>query len=69
MVVTKKPKPKQDDEEQSKKFIDAAKQLEADESGETFDRALSIITPKTLPDKAATKPPPKRGRPPKGSAS
>lgn len=66
--MTKKPKPKQDDAEQSEAFIKLAKEVGADERGDIFDRALSIITPKMLPDKAAVKPRPKRGRPPKEPA-
>jgi len=38
---------KRDDKEQSKRFIETARKLEADESGEKFDRALKkIIRPK-----------------------
>ena len=38
-------KPKQDDKEQSKRFIEKARELEADETGETFERAFTKIIP------------------------
>lgn len=66
--MTKNTKPRQDDAEQSEAFIKLAKEVGADERGDIFDRALSIIAPKTLPDKAAAKPRLKRGRPPKEPA-
>jgi hypothetical protein len=37
--------PKADDPEQSKRFIEAARQIEADESGEAFRRAFEKIVP------------------------
>jgi hypothetical protein len=37
--------PKPDDPEQSKRFIDAARKIEADESGEAFRRAFEKIVP------------------------
>ena len=37
-------KPKQDDPAQSKRFIDAAKEIEADESEAGADRAFKKIT-------------------------
>ena len=40
-----KPKPKQDDKEQSKRFIERAREIEADESDEAFERALKKIVP------------------------
>lgn len=40
--MTAKPKTKQDDPEQSKRFEEAARQLEADESGKAFEQALDI---------------------------
>lgn len=42
--VAKKPKPKPDDEEQSRRFVETARELVADESGKAFDRAISSIT-------------------------
>ena len=41
-----KPKPKPDDKEQSKRFIEKAREIEADESDEAFDRAFKMILPK-----------------------
>lgn len=50
--MTEKPKPspkgaspKPDDPEQSKRFIEAARQIEADETGEAFRRAFEKIVP------------------------
>jgi hypothetical protein len=50
--MTEKPKPepkqpnqKPDDPEQSKRFIETARELEADESGEAFRRAFEKIIP------------------------
>ena len=40
-----KPKPEPDDKEQSKRFIEKARELGADESGEEFERALKKIVP------------------------
>jgi hypothetical protein len=37
--------PKPDDPEQSKRFIEAARQIEADETGEAFRRAFEKIVP------------------------
>lgn len=46
-----KQKPKPDDKEQSKRFIEKARELEADESDESFDRAFKeIVPPKTPPN-------------------
>jgi hypothetical protein len=39
-------KPTRDDEEQSKRFIEAARQAEADESEEKADRAFKTVAPK-----------------------
>lgn len=51
--MTEKPKPtpkggslKPDDPEQSKRFIEAARKIEADETGEAFQRAFEKIVPK-----------------------
>jgi hypothetical protein len=50
--MTEKPKPapkrespKPDDPEQSKRFVEAARQIEADETGEAFRRAFEKIVP------------------------
>lgn len=43
-----KPKPKLSDKEQSERFIEAARELGVDESGEEFQRAFDkIVKPKT----------------------
>jgi hypothetical protein len=42
--------PKPDDPEQSRRFVEAARQIEADETGEAFRRALE----KVVPPKVAT---------------
>jgi hypothetical protein len=44
--MTRKPTPKPDDPEQSKRFIEAAKKAEADESKEGADRAFKKVAPK-----------------------
>ena len=38
-----KPKPKLTDKKQSERFKEAARELEADESGEAFERAANAI--------------------------
>lgn len=40
-----KRKPQQDDKEQSKRFEETARELEADETGELFERALDAALP------------------------
>lgn len=42
--MAKKPKPRPDDDEQSQRFVETAKQLGADESGKSFEQAVSAIT-------------------------
>jgi hypothetical protein len=45
---TPKPKrrdPKPDDPAQSKRFVETAREIEADESGDLFQRALEKIVP------------------------
>jgi len=37
--------PATEDKEQSARFIEAARELEADESGEAFDRAVRVVIP------------------------
>jgi|HubBroStandDraft_1064217.scaffolds.fasta_scaffold248060_2 hypothetical protein len=47
------PKPKPDDAEQSRRFIDAAKEAGVDESGKVFEKAFKKIAPeKTAPKRA-----------------
>ena len=41
----KTPEKPQDDPEQSKRFEETARQLDADESGKTFKKALKIVAP------------------------
>ena len=41
----KRANPKPDDPEQSKRFVEAAREIEADESGEAFRRAFEKIVP------------------------
>lgn len=50
----KKPTPKPENPEQSKRFVKIARELESDESGEAFERALKIINP---PSKAKRRKP------------
>ena len=45
----KKRRPKRDNPEQSKRFIDAAKALGVDESGEAFRKAMRGMKPKAKP--------------------
>lgn len=57
-----KPKAKQDDPDQSRRFIEAAKELESDESGSKFDEAVqplvlsNVKTPPPQSGVAAKKP-------------
>jgi hypothetical protein len=49
-----KPKPKADDPAQSKRFIDTAKEVEADDDAEALERAFSkIAPPKRRPSSSA----------------
>lgn len=41
-----KRKPKKDDKEQSQRFVETARDLEIDESGQAFDRAMESVTEK-----------------------
>ena len=43
--MPKKPRPEPDDPEQSKRFVDVARDLESDESGNSFEQALAIVKP------------------------
>lgn len=45
MTMPSKPKPKPDDAAQSKRFIETAKEVGADEDAEALDRAFSKIGP------------------------
>jgi hypothetical protein len=49
--MAKKPKP--DDPEQSKRFIETAKALESDETGEAFERAFKKVVSTKTPKKGA----------------
>jgi len=46
----RKPKGKPDNPAQSKRFIEAAKKLGVDESGEAFSKALNKLVPKKNTD-------------------
>lgn len=50
--MNKTPEKPQDNPEQSKRFEETARQLEADESGKAFKKALKIVVP---PKPAATR--------------
>ena len=49
--MPRKPNPKPDDAEQSKRFLETAKALESDKTGKEFKRALDVVVPinKTKP--------------------
>ncbi|WP_156929133.1 hypothetical protein [Bradyrhizobium sp. th.b2] len=49
--MTRKPERKPDDPEQSKRFIDAAKEAEADETEKGADRAFKKIIERPSPKK------------------
>jgi len=42
--MPRKPKPKPDDPEQSKRFIKAAREYGTDETGEAFERVFKSVT-------------------------
>jgi hypothetical protein len=44
-TAKRKPKPKPDDPAQSKRFIEAAKKAEVDETGKAFEAAFKQIAP------------------------
>lgn len=52
MTKELKQKPKPDNEEQSKRFIDTARELEVDESGKLFELSLDKITPTKIKSKS-----------------
>jgi hypothetical protein len=45
MASRPKPAPKLDDDERHERFIDMAREVEADESGKAFDRAFRKVVP------------------------
>ena len=47
---------KKDQKAQSKRFVEKAKELGADESGEAFERALEEIVPPKRPNREEKKP-------------
>ena len=52
-AMPRKPKSQPDDPEQFKRFIDMAREVEADESEGAMDRAFNkVIRPKKAPKKA-----------------
>lgn len=57
MAKRKKPPP-QDDPEQSRRFIEAAHELETDQSGRSFDR---VVQPQTLTNTKSPPPKPRGG--------
>jgi hypothetical protein len=57
MDAKKKPEP--DDAEQSARFVETARQLESDESGQAFDGALGVVVP-TKPAATPVRPSGKR---------
>ena len=44
-----KKKPPPDDKEQSRRFVETARELEADETGEAFERAFKKAVPPKVP--------------------
>lgn len=55
-IVARKPKPEPDDPQQSERFVEVAKALDADQSGEGFIRALkSIAKPAPMNRRQSTK--------------
>lgn len=49
MSTKAKPPPKRDDPEQSKRFEETAREVEADESGKDFQRAIKAVVPTKRP--------------------
>jgi hypothetical protein len=47
--MPRKPNPKSDDPAQSKRFIEAARELETDETGEAFERVFKKVVPAKQP--------------------
>jgi hypothetical protein len=54
------PKVVMDDPEQSERFIEAARELGCEETGEAFERAVGRILPPRQPGQAATKREPRK---------
>jgi hypothetical protein len=46
----RKPKPKFTDKAQSERFIEAARKLGIEETGEKFDRAFDVVVKRAKPD-------------------
>jgi hypothetical protein len=44
-----KSKPKQDNKEQSKRFIEKAREIEADETGEKFEKVIKRVIRRSRP--------------------
>ena len=44
---------KKDDEKQSQRFVEAARELESDETGKSFDKAIKMIAPEKKSGKAS----------------
>lgn len=57
--MKKSPKPEPDDKEQSERFIETAKELEADKNADEFDRAMTVIIP-SKPAEGRPRPSPKQ---------
>ena len=56
-AMPRKPTPPHDDPEQSKRFIDTAREIEADERPEAFERAFKkVVPPKSPPKKGRSSP-------------
>lgn len=51
MAEKRKGKPKLEDKEQSRRFVETARKLEADESDKHFERALSATVPPKVTQK------------------
>lgn len=49
MAVKRKRKPKLEDKEQSRRFVETARKLEADESGKAFEREFRKVVPAKVP--------------------
>jgi hypothetical protein len=47
--MSRKPKPPPDDPEEFKRFVDMAREVEADESPEAIDRAFNKVIPSRSP--------------------
>jgi hypothetical protein len=56
VAMPRKPKPPPDDAEQSKRFIEAAREIGADESRDAFEQVFLKMFPPRLPITARKKP-------------